>query len=233
MRRASWLLLRRVGAGMLVAHVGGAGLFALAVAVEAAEEPVPRLLATIAARVPEVWGRAAAVLSLLGAALAAFRLRRDGGVLGLGACGVAPASVIWVAALLGLLAGAAVLGTTGASEADPEWARGRGGWWHEGVAWPDVPGGAVAPPRAVERAPAAALASGAAAAALGGGLGLYAGPFAALLLAASLLISEGLCRGLCERGALPDAATLLPAAGALLALAWLRARAPLFPRRWG
>jgi hypothetical protein len=232
--RASWLLARRVATGLLVAHAGGLLLLALALSVEAADEPFRRLLMLLAERIPMLWARSAPALSLLGATLAVFRLRREGAVLGLGACGVSPWIVVAIAGVLGGGVGAvAAAGEPAAAAAADGWVRGSGGWWHEGVAFPDVAGGVVGLPAKPTRSAGVDVAGGAAAGALGAALGLTGGPVGTLLTVATLLIGDGLCRGLADRSALPPAGELLPAAACLGAAGMIRLRGPLFPRRWG
>lgn len=228
------LLARRVAGGQALAQLGGLGLGALVLAVEAADEPPAVLLATLAARLPGLWVRLAPVLCLVGAAGALARMRREGGVLALGGLGVGPRALLVAAALAGATVGGVAAWVEGweVPAAPREWVRGEGGWWRGGVAVPDVPGGEVGAPVSLARPRGADVAAGSAAAALGGALGLWGGPVGALVAAAVLLVAEFLARGLVERGAAPVVAGLVPAVLALVA-AWLLARAaPLFPRRW-
>lgn len=227
------LLLRRQLGGAAVAHLGGAGLFVVVVAVEGAALDGPALGARLADTVPRLWAMAAAALALLGAAVATARLRRGGGVLALGSLGVGPGAVVLAAALVG---GAVGLGAA-AVPPDPApelraWVRGEGGWWHAGVAVPDEPGGTVGPPRPTEAPAWRTPAAGAAGAAAGAALGLWAGTLATVGAAGALLVAEALARGLVERAALPEVAAGAPALLAVGLLLLLRLRAPLFPSRW-
>lgn len=243
MTRAFFLLGRAVGGGVFALQVAGALLFAVVLAVEAADEDLPTLLRTIAARLPLLWAHAAAVLALCGAAAAVVRLRRNGVLLGFGTLGVTPRMVL----LVGALAGGLVGGITNRVEAEPAaapgvWVRGAGGWIRDGEGWPDpvvsadgalIRGPAVRPRPAPSRSLPVDVLNGGAAAALGAALGLYLGAAPTLVAAALLLIADVVARGLAERGVVPLYGGAAPALLATLLLAWLVLRAPLFPRRWG
>lgn len=234
MRRALLLLARAVLVGVLVAHTGGVLLFALTVAVEAADEPLPALWGTLRARVPGLWAQAAAVLGGVGVAGAALRLRRRGVVLALGALGVDPRVLLVVGALLaGAVGGLAGAVPPAATIAPGDWVRGEGGWIRGGVGWPDAPGGVVRERPAPWRSVPADVVNAAAAGACGAALGLWATATPALVLAAVLLVVDVVARGLAERGAVPAAMAVAPAALAAGVAVLLLLRAPLFPRRWG
>ncbi|MFN7145593.1 MAG: hypothetical protein ACK4YP_17590 [Myxococcota bacterium] len=228
------LLARALVVGLVTAHVAGVLLFTLVVAVEAAEEPLPVLAGTVVARVPELWARAAAVLGCMGVAVATARLRRRGVILGLGTLGVDP-RVLLVVGALGAGAVGAVAGRVVATPvtAPGAWERGDGGWIRDGVAWPDRVGGEVRARPPATRGWGAGLVNAAVAGACGAALGLWAGAARALVLAALLLVVDVVARGLAERAAVPAWGAAAPAGLALLAVAWLVWRAPLFPRRWG
>ncbi|MDP2304842.1 MAG: hypothetical protein Q8P18_02310 [Pseudomonadota bacterium] len=230
------LLGRAVGRGVLAAQLGGALLFAVVIAVEAADEPLPTLLRTIGARLPTLWAQAASVLALCGAALAVARLRRQGVLLGLGTLGATPRMVLLVGALAGaLVGGVASRVVTAPSDVPGAWERGDGGWIRDDEGWPDAQAGAAgvrARPAPHRDLPTDVLNAGAAGA-LGAALGLYAGAAPALVAAAVLLVADVVARGLSERGVLPFYGGAAPAALAGLTLLGLLLRAPLFPKRWG
>ncbi len=231
--RALALLGGAVGRAVLGAQLAGALLFALVIAVEAADAPLPTLARTVAARLPALWAQAAAVLVLCGAALAVVRLRRQGVLLGLGTLGVAPRVVL----VVGALAGALVGGVASRVVAEPaalsgEWERGTGGWIRDGEAWPDTAGGVVCVRTPPTRDIATDLINGSAAGSLGAALGLYLGAAPTLVAAALLLVADVVARGLVERGAVPPLGGGAPAVLAGAILLFLLLRAPLFPRRW-
>ena len=234
MTRVALLVARALAGGVLVAHVSGALLFALVVAVEAADEPLPGLLGALFARVPALWAQAAGVLGCVGVAVATLRLRRRGVVLALGTLGVDPRTLLVAGALVaGVAGGAAALVEQGAPAVAPTaWERGDGGWIRGGAAWPDADGGVVRRRPAPERHRALDLVNAAAAGACGAALGLWAGAGPVIVLSALLLVVDGVARGLADRGAVPLVGLMAPGLLALFAGALLLARAPLFPRRW-
>jgi hypothetical protein len=229
------LLGRAVGGAVLAAQGAGAVLFAVVVAVEAADEPLGTLLRTVGARVPLFWAQAAAVLALCGVAVAVVRLRRQGVLLGLGTLGVTPRLVL----LVGALAGAASGGVASRVVAEPSavpgaWERGVGGWIRDGEGWPDSPASEASVrgrPPPTRNLPVDLL-NGAAAGALGAALGLYAAAAPTLVAAALLLVADVVARGLTERGVVPLYGGAAPGALAGLTLLVLLLCAPLFPRRW-
>lgn len=234
MTRALVLLGRAVLLGVVAAHLGGVLLFALTVAVEAADEPLPTLWDTLRARVPGLWAQAAAVLGGVGVAGATLRLRRRGVVLALGALGVDPRVLLVVGAVLaGAAGGLAGAVTPEAPVAPGDWVRGEGGWIRDGLGWPDAAGGVVTERHAPARSVPADVVNAAAAGACGAALGLWATATPALVLAAVLLVVDVVARGLAERGAVPAASVVAPAALAAVVAGILMLRAPLFPRRWG
>lgn len=225
------LLLQRLVGGLLVAHLGGVVVLVLAVAVEARQG---ELAALLAARVPSAWALAAAVLTLLGSALAVARMRRAGIILALGTLGLGPGRVVVIATLLGGLVGA---GATQVMRPAPDatgWERIPGGWQAAGVVIADEPGVALAPrtyaPKPVVL-PADAIPVGAAAGALGVALGLHGGALAPIIVGALLLMGEAVVSGLVDRRVWPAAAVVGPAIllCATFLLRWWRA--PLFPGR--
>lgn len=223
MRRAYLLLARVIARRVLLVHLAGVGLLALAVAVEAADAPLDRLGTTLRLRVPPAWGLAAPCLTLVGALLAMTRARAEGAILALGAAGVSPRHAVVVAAAVGMLAGSLV-----PAEARPtEWFRAVGGWIGPAGSVPDVPGGAVTPfpEGAVDPWP---ILTSAGAGASGAALGLYRGVVLAAPVAATLFVADAVGRGLAERGA-PTAG--LGFALAIVALAGALFRAPMFPSR--
>ena len=245
---AMMLLLRRIAADLALVHIGGLLLAGLAMLVEGAAP------ADLQARLPPVWAGLSAPLSLLGTALAVWRLRREGVLLALGTAGFPPRAVLPLAALLAALIAAPVPALLQPdAPGTGTWVRAPGAWWKMdapgtpaagtpasasctgclqnacGQAWPD-PGSPLPPacPRPgrlpIEEIPAALLAGAAGAAA-----GLYGGAPVTLIAACLLMLITGLCRGLAlSHGAdWPALPPLLLAAWCLLLL-W---RAPLFPQR--
>lgn len=239
MRRAFVLLGRAVGGAVFAVQGAGALLFAVVIAVEAADEPLGTLARTVLARLPLLWAQAAAVLALCGVAVAVVRLRRQGVLLGLGTLGVTPRTVLLVGALAGgLCGGVASRVVAEPSDVPGAWARGAGGWIRDGEGWPDpaaISGSATVDVRR-RRAPARDLptdvVNGGAAGALGAALGLYVGAAPTLVAAALLLVADVVARGLSERGVVPLYGGAAPALLATCALLGLLVRAPLFPRRW-
>jgi hypothetical protein len=229
------MLGRALLTGVLAAHVAGLLLLALAIAVEAADEPLLTLAQTLVARVPPAWAQVAAVLGLVGAWAATLRLRNQGVVLGLGTLGVSPYVLLLAGALAASFGG--VLASEATDSAEPvaphAWVRGDAGWIRDGQAWPDERGGAVRPLPPIARSAVADALDAGAAGACGAAVGLFGGPVTALLAAALLLVADVVSRGLSERGALPPAGVAIPAVLALFAAVGMTVRAPLFPRRWG
>lgn len=227
-------LARRLFAALVSTHLGGALLLALALAVEAADRPLPVLVQQLAERLPDLYTHAAAVLTLAGAAWAAFGLRRDRSLLALGTFGASPRRVLLVAAVLGALLGAATLTLPAAappSVLPDAWLRLHEGWRRaDGTVFPDAPGGVPIPFDVPAHVPAERVLDGATAGALGAGLGLYAEAGATLLAAAVMLLFQAIIAGLVARGALPAAGLALPGVLAVTVLAAVLARAPLFPR---
>ena len=190
------LLAWRLAVGVATAQGCGAALLVLVLAVEAADEP--RVVGVVLARLPALWALAAPALSLLGATWAAFRLRSEGAVLALGACGIAPAALLLAGALAGAGAGAGMAAAEGweLPPAPGEWVRGDGGWWRDGVATPDVAGEPVGPARSAARVRVTDVVASGAGGALGVGLGLFAGPLGTVVAAAILVVVEAIGRGL-------------------------------------
>ncbi len=234
MTRAVALLGRAIGAGVAVAHLGGLLLYALVVAVEAADEPLPVLARIVLARVPALWAQSAAVLGCVGVAAATLRLRRRGVVLALGTLGLDPRVVLLVGAVgAGVVGGLAGRGVVAPTAVPGAWERGDGGWIRDGLAWPDAAGAEVRTRPAAGRDLAADVTNAAAAGACGAALGLWAGATPALVVAALLLVGDVVSTGLAERGAVPAWGAAAPALLAIGVVVYLLARAPLFPRRWG
>lgn len=123
---------------LTLVHAAALGLLTLVVAVErqAANSDFTALFADV----PPVWARLAASLTLLGSALAAYRMRRT--LLTLGTLGLNEGALALAALPLGALIGALALRVPGRAAAS-SWSRGVGGWFHLGHAVPDVPGGVV------------------------------------------------------------------------------------------
>jgi hypothetical protein len=233
-RRALLLVARALVGGVAATHLAGALLFGLVVLVEAADAPLVEVLRVAQSRVPALWAQACGVLGLSGTALAVTRLRRQGVLLGLASLGVGPRIVL----LVGALTGATFGGVASRVPMEPpaqagEWTRGEGGWIREGEGWPDAPGGVVRPLPRVARDPLADTIGGAAAGALGATLGLYVGAAPTLVVAALLLVTDVVARGLAERGAVPAAGVGAAAGLAVGMMLVVLGRAPLFPRRWG
>lgn len=235
------LLLRRIAKDLALIHAGGLLLAGLAMLVEGAA------FADLQARLPPVWAGLCAPLSLLGSALAVWRLRREGVLLALGTAGFPPRAVLPIAALLAALIAAPVPALLQPdAPGTGTWVRAPGAWWRMaapgaaatgavdaasacGQAWPD-PGSPLPPPcprpgrRPLEEIPAALLAGAAGAAA-----GLYGGAPSTLIAACLLTLLSGLCRGLSQTHGAG-----WPALPPLLLWVWcalLLWRAPLFPRR--
>ncbi|MFZ5479160.1 MAG: hypothetical protein ACOZNI_20520, partial [Myxococcota bacterium] len=134
-------------------------------------------------------------------------------------------AIVVAAAIAGALVGAGAIAVADVPVVAPgEWVRGQGGWWKDGVAFPDPGAGEVGAPTASGGPGGAAIAGAAAAAALGATLGLVAGAPEALLAAAFVVVAEALARGLVERGAIVRAGLYAPAIFALAAAGWLRRR---------
>lgn len=234
MTRATLLLARRLGAGLAAAHLAGLLLLALILGVEAADRPLSLLVELWRARLPALWAQASPMLTLAGAALAVFRMRRDGVLLALGSFGVAPARALAVGAVLGVglgLAAGALADPTGV-RADTTWVRGDGGWFHGEDPVPDTIGGAVRRRALPERRFAAPAAFGGTAALLGGAVGLWSGGLAAVTAGGGILLAAAITDGLVARGAWPPGAGWLPPALAACVVVVAARFAPLFPRRW-
>lgn len=123
---------------LLLVHAAALGLLTLVVAVErqAAHADFTLLFADVL----PVWARLAPALTLLGGALAAYRMRRT--LLTLGTLGLGEGALAVAALPLGVLVGTLALRVP-ARAAASSWSRGVGGWFHLGQAVPDVAGGVV------------------------------------------------------------------------------------------
>lgn len=225
------LVFQRILGGLLVAHLGGVVVLALAVAVEARQGELATLLT---ARVPSAWALAAAVLTLLGSALAVARMRRSGIVLALGTLGLGPGRIVVIAALLGGLVGAGATQVLRPAADVIGWERIPGGWQHAGQVLADAPGVTLAPrihaPRPVVL-PEDAIPVGAAAGALGVALALYGSALGPIVVGALLLMGEAVVTGLVDRRVWPEEAVLVPSALILVGFLLRWWRAPLFPGR--
>lgn len=223
------LLLRRHLLAAALAHLGGAGVLALVVLVEAGDRGG---LAAVWTELPPLWARAAAPLALVAAALCTTRARRDGVVLALGSFGASPLAWLVAGAAVGALAGAgAALVPPPLAPASLRWVRGEGGWFLGGAAIPDQPGGVVMlllPETLPDWAPTA-LAAGAAT--LGAALGLRAGTLSTLTATGILLVAGALAEGLVERDVLQPPALALLALVLALGGVLVARSGPAFPRR--
>lgn len=232
------LLARRLLGALATTHVGGALLLALALAVEAADRPLPVLVSQLLQRLPDLYAHAAAVLTLAASAWATTRLRRDRTLLALGTFGASPLRVLLVAAVLGGAAGLATVPAAPMADSAPSvlpandaWQRLHGGWLRaDGIVVPDTPGGDPVPYATTAHLPVERILDGACAGALGAGLGLYVEAGVILGVAALLLLTQAIVAGLVARGALPLLALALPSLLDLTALGLILSRAPLFPR---
>lgn len=220
-----WTL--RIGGGLLVTHLGGLLLLLLVQWIEG--QPME----TILERLPRLWAAISAALTLLGATLACYRMRREGIVLALGSLGVNPRGMLLIAALLG--AGIGIESGREAGHRPPvagTWQRVQGGWWKDGLLLAD-PGKTPAQLRPPEQwsFERAQIGIGGAAGAFGAGLGLYGGAITTLLATGGMVVGGTLVRGLVQRGILGEAGSFSPAAVLLLLLLLLLWAAPIFPRR--
>lgn len=221
------LLVRRVGGALLSAQLGGVLVLVLATLAEHGGDDA---WGELRARVPSAASLAAGALALLGGALACGRALRDGTVRGLAACGVSEAAFVWAAAAFGVPCGLAARWAAGVGGSEPTATypvRGLGGWWIDGVALPDVTGGIVGPPPEPAGPGWALAATPVMAAALGAVVGLRGWRGGAVVVAACVVIGEGLARGLVERAAVPAIAAWVPAAACAAAVITARVR----PRR--
>ena len=213
------MLGRRVAGALVVAHVGGALVLLLALSVEGASLGGAALLARLGRELPALWGTLAGVLTLLGAALAVARMRRDRTLLAIGTLGGAPWVAVGVAVGLGALLGAAAatMPVRALTPASGGWTRGVGGWIDgEGHRWPDSPGGTVEDPPQPQLLRPTRLFEGAAAGAAGAALGFEVGAAPVLLASAGWVVGDAVGEGLQSRGAAPGIVLLGPAALGLL-----------------
>lgn len=223
------LLLRRHLRAAALAHLGGVGVLALVVLVEAGDRGG---LAALLTQLPPLWARAAAPLALVAAARCTTRARRDGVVLALGSFGVSPLAWLFAGAAVGALAGgAAALVPPPLAPASLRWVRGDGGWFLDGRPIPDHPGGVVLHllPETLPAWAPPAVAAGAAT--LGAALGLKAGALTMLTATGTLLVAGALAEGLVERGVLQPLALGLLALGLTFGGMLVARAGRAFPRR--
>lgn len=207
------LLARRALAGLAGAHLAGLVLLGLVTLVERGDP----------AQIPAIWAALAPVCALVGGAWTEARLRQQGGLLALAACGWSPR---WSWLAVGLAGALTTLPATTLLTGGPQrLTRVDGGWWAEEASRPDVADGLLAAP-APERHPWRPLLGGTAAAAGAAAVGAAVGPLPwVLTVAGGTLVADVLARGATPEGRHPGAA-----APALLLLLGLGLRAGALTR---
>ncbi len=189
--RVAGLVLRRVGAAQAAAH----GLAVVLVGIAASAEGRAwdgSFLATVLGG----WSLAAGGVALLGGAWATAAARRERVALALACAGATPwAWVVWALAVGACVGGVAAAFATSDAPAELAggWVRGEAGWWRDGAPWPDVPGGAVGPPRPRWTGQLAPV-FGASGAGLGAALGGRAPALLVIAFAVTWIALEALAR---------------------------------------